>query len=51
MIYFEELKQEVEEMLDDVSVTDGDYKTGYIQAVLNVLSILNFYNNKIKENE
>jgi hypothetical protein len=39
-------RQEVEEMLQDVAVTDGDYKTGYQQAILNVLSILDYHNIK-----
>ena len=40
------VRQEVEEMLQDVAVTDGDYKTGYQQAILNVLSILDYHNIK-----
>jgi hypothetical protein len=40
------VRQEVEEMLQDVAVTDGDYKTGYQQAILNVLSILDYNNIK-----
>ena len=33
------VRQEVESMLQDVAVTDGDYKTGYQQAILNVLAL------------
>jgi hypothetical protein len=33
-------------MLQDVAVTDGDYKTGYQQAILNVLSVLDYNNIK-----
>ena len=40
------VRQEVEEMLQDVAVTDGDYKTGDQQAILNVLSILDYHNIK-----
>jgi hypothetical protein len=40
------IRQEVEEMLKDVAATDGDYKTGYKQAILNVLSLLDYYNKK-----
>jgi hypothetical protein len=40
------VRQEVEEMLQDVAVTDGDYKTGYQQAILNVLSVLDYHNIK-----
>jgi hypothetical protein len=40
------VRQEVESMLQDVAVTDGDYKTGYQQAILNVLSILDYNNIK-----
>jgi hypothetical protein len=40
------VRQEVESMLQDVAVTDGDYKTGYQQAILNVLSILDYHNIK-----
>jgi hypothetical protein len=40
------VRQEIESMLQDVAVTDGDYKTGYQQAILNVLSILDYNNIK-----
>ena len=40
------VRQEVESMLQDVAVTDGDYKTGDQQAILNVLSILDYNNIK-----
>ena len=40
------IRQEVEDMLKDVVATDGDYKTGYKQAILNVLSLLDYYNKK-----
>jgi len=40
------VRQEIESMLQDVAVTDGDYKTGYQQAILNVLSILDYHNIK-----
>jgi len=40
------VRKEIEDMLQDVAVTDGDYKTGYQQAILNVLSILDYNNIK-----
>jgi hypothetical protein len=40
------VRQEIESMLQDVAVTDGDYKTGYQQAILNVLSVLDYNNIK-----
>jgi len=40
------VRKEIEDMLKDVAVTDGDYKTGYQQAILNVLSILDYNNIK-----
>jgi hypothetical protein len=40
------VRKEIEDMLQDVAVTDGDYKTGYQQAILNVLSVLDYNNIK-----
>ena len=40
------VKQEIEDMLNDVANTEGDYKAGYQQAILNVLSILDYNNIK-----
>lgn len=40
------IRKEIEDMLQDVAATDGDYKTGYQQAILNVLSILDYNNIK-----
>ena len=40
------IRQEVEDMLKDVAHTDGDYKAGYQQAILNVLNLLDYYNKK-----
>ena len=36
-------RQEIEDMLNDVANTEGDYKAGYQQAILNVLSILDYH--------
>jgi hypothetical protein len=41
-----DIKQEIEDMLNDVANTEGDYKAGYQQAILNVLSLLNYNNIK-----
>ena len=41
-----DIKQEIEDMLNDVANTEGDYKAGYQQAILNVLSILDYNNIK-----
>ena len=40
------IRQEVEDMFKDVDANDGDYKTGYQQAILNVLNLLDYYNKK-----
>ena len=45
----ERLLEENKEMMDDISrIYPGDYKTGYIQALLNVKSSLEFQLNKLK---
>ena len=46
---FGTIRQEVEDMLTDVAYTyGGDYKVGYQQAILNVLSLLDYYNCNFK---
>jgi hypothetical protein len=44
----ERLLTDTEEMMDEIAVIeDGDYKTGYIQALLNMKSSIEFELNKL----
>ena len=48
----ERLLVENKEMMDEISkIYPGDYKTGYVQALLNVKSRLEFQLNELKKDD